>query len=93
MTEPGSSVQSSSEPIVIFPMRKTRPPRFERLWSGHAGGETKITLSAITVAGMRYARNSSRTCWRFGDRTIRRGCADRQACLTIVCPGARAPHL
>jgi hypothetical protein len=49
VTEPGVSVHSSSDPTVIFPMRKSRPPRFERLWPGHVGGDTKITLPAITV--------------------------------------------
>ena len=60
MTEPGVNVQSSSEPIVIFPMRKTLPPRFGRLQSGHAGSEIKITLRAITASETRgYAGNSS----------------------------------
>jgi len=46
---PGSVSIHRVKPTVIFPMRKSRPPRFERLWPGHVGGDTKITLPTITV--------------------------------------------
>jgi hypothetical protein len=61
MTDPGVGVQSSSEPIVIFPMRKTFLPdsrlpllsgSAQLLTAGRAGSETKITRATSGGAVM-----------------------------------------
>jgi hypothetical protein len=41
VTEPGVNVQSASEPIVIFPMRKTMSSSVNGSGPGHVGDDTQ----------------------------------------------------